>query len=75
MPKQNWRDEHCNENAPPPRAWCQVLTTEGHAHCDKPYFCGCECHLPDDGRIDARWRRRLHRRFDPGAVRVAGRRQ
>jgi hypothetical protein len=74
MPDANWRTDeaHLNVNAPAPRAWCSVLSPEGHKHCDKPYFCGCECHLPDNGRSDARWRVREHKRYDPFRVRVAG---
>jgi hypothetical protein len=74
MVDERWRvDElHINSNAPAPRYWCSILSPEGHKYCDKPYFCGCECHLPDTGHKEARWRKREGKPYDPFKVRVAG---
>lgn len=86
MVDERWRiDElHINSNAPPPRFWCSVLSPEGHKHCDKPYFCGCECHLAESGSKEAKWRWKAYIRpdgrrghycihpYDPHRVRVAG---
>lgn len=74
MVDERWRvDElHINSNAPSPRFWCSILSPEGHKHCDKPYFCGCECHLGDQGTNGSRWRRRESKPYDQFKVRVAG---
>ena len=73
MPNPGWReDPRSNEIGQPPSWWCSILSTEGHKHCPKPYWCGCPCHLTQSGNPTARWRKKLGVPYDPGKPRMAG---